>query len=86
MANHASAKKRARQTVKKTERNSALKARMRGYVKAARDSVAGKTADRQAKVTSAVREVYKAAAKNIIKDETASRLVSRLMKSAAAAR
>ena len=84
MANHPSAKKRSRQNTKRNARNTSLKARMRQYLKVAREAVASKAADRDGQVKTAVREVYKAQATTLIKPETASRLVSRLMKSASA--
>lgn len=84
MANHPSAKKRHRQNVTRNERNSAVRARMRRALKEAREAIQGNTEDRAARVTKAVREVYRAASKNVIPARTASRNVSRLMKQRAA--
>ncbi|MEQ8275487.1 MAG: 30S ribosomal protein S20 [Deltaproteobacteria bacterium] len=84
MANHASAKKRHRQNLKKNERNSAVRSRMRKAIKEARAAVDANADDKAAQVQKAVREVYIASSKNVIQPGTASRNVSRLMKLAAA--
>jgi small subunit ribosomal protein S20 len=41
MANHVSAAKRARQNIKRAERNRAIRTRLRNAVKAARSAIAG---------------------------------------------
>ncbi len=84
MANHASAKKRHRQNLKKNERNSAVRSRMRKAIKEARAAVDANAEDKAARVQNAVREVYIASSKNVIQPGTASRNVSRLMKLGAA--
>ncbi len=58
---------------------------MRRIVRAARSAIENKAEDRQAQVDKAIKLVYRAASKNIIKDRTASRTVSRLMKANQAA-
>lgn len=82
MAYHPSAEKRNRQNQKKRVRNIALRARMRTAVKRARQAITDKSSDQDALVKAAVREVYKAASKNVVPPNAASRTVARLMKSA----
>ena len=82
MANHASAKKRHRQNVKRSTRNSAARSRMRRAIKEARAAIASNAEDKATRVKLAVQEVYRAASKNIIPARTASRNVSRLMRGA----
>ncbi len=84
MANHASAKKRHRQNVTRNERNSAVRSRMRKAIKEARAAIASNADDKADRIKNAVREVYHAASKNVIQPGTASRNVSRLMKTRAA--
>ncbi|BCX78834.1 30S ribosomal protein S20 [Campylobacter sp. 19-13652] len=79
MANHKSAEKRARQTIKKTERNRFYRTRLKNITKAVRVAV-------EAKDLSAATEALKVANKSIhsfvsrgfLKKQTASRRVSRL--------
>jgi small subunit ribosomal protein S20 len=79
MANTASARKRIRQTVKRTERNQARKSRMRTFVKkvevacASGDKVAAAEALRAAQP-----EMQRAAGKGVIHKNTVSRKISRL--------
>jgi small subunit ribosomal protein S20 len=81
MANHKSAKKRIKQTIKKTERNRYYRTRLKNIVKAVHEAV-------EAKDTTAAAEAFKIANKSIhsfvnkgfLKKETASRKVSRLNK------
>lgn len=81
MANHKSAEKRARQTIKRTERNRFYRTRLKNITKAVREAV-------EAKDLTVANEVLKIANKNIhsfvskgiLKKETASRRVSRLTK------
>ncbi len=86
MANHLSAKKRHRQNLKRRARNTALRSRTRRTLKKAREAISGKATTRAEDVKAAVRELYKAASKNVISKKNASRRVSRLMKAAAAAK
>jgi small subunit ribosomal protein S20 len=83
LAKHKSAEKRHRQSLKRNARNSAARSKMRTAIKHARAALSGKAPDKDARVKTAVAEIYRAAAKNLIKDETASRYVSRLMRAAA---
>ena len=85
MANHVSAEKRHRQSLKRRARNAALRSRMRRVVKDARSAVEAKGSDSAALVKSAVARIYKTAAKGVISKATAARRVSRLMKAAHAA-
>ncbi len=79
MATHASAKKRARQTIKRTLRNKAVKSRMRTFVNKLRSAVAENNPEEAQKLLSQVmREIHRAAKKGVIKDRTASRKIARL--------
>ncbi|ARJ56729.1 30S ribosomal protein S20 [Campylobacter cuniculorum] len=79
MANHKSAEKRARQTLKKTQRNRFYRTRLKNITKAVREAVA--TNDKNA-----ANEAFKIANKSIhamvsrgfLKKQSASRRVSRL--------
>lgn len=79
MANTASARKRVRQTVKRTERNRARKSRMRTFVKKVEAAIAGgdKTAAAEA-LRVAQPEMQRAATKGVIHLNTVSRKLSRL--------
>lgn len=79
MANHASALKRHRQTVKRTKRNLALRTELKHYVRAVRQAVAGKdTAAAEATLRRASRALDKAVTKGLIHRNNAARRVSRL--------
>ncbi len=81
MADHKSAKKRIRQTIKKTERNRYYRTRLKNIVRAVHVAV-------EANDTAAASEAFKVANKSIhslvskgfLKKETAARKVSRLNK------
>lgn len=79
MANHASAAKRNRQTIKRTERNKALRSALRTSIKKARVALDGGKAD-EAKplVMAASSFLARAASKGIIHLKNASRTTSRL--------
>ncbi len=81
MANTASARKRIRQTARRTERNQARKSRMRTFVKKVELAIAGgdKTAAAAA-FKAAQPEMQRAAGKGVIHDNTVSRKLSRLAK------
>lgn len=79
MANHASAAKRNRQNIKRNERNTALRSRMRNAVRDARAAIEENADDRQVLVDQAVRIIQVMASKNIIHKNTASRYVSRVV-------
>ena len=79
MANTASARKRVRQTVKRTERNRARKSRMRTFVKKIETAIAGGD---KAVAAEALRlaqpEMQRAVTKGVIPLNTVSRKLSRL--------
>ncbi|AGZ82499.1 30S ribosomal protein S20 [Campylobacter fetus] len=81
MANHKSAEKRARQTIKRTERNRFYRTRLKNLTKAVR--VAVTSGDKDAALL-ALKDVNKNfhsfVSKGFLKKETASRKVSRLAK------
>jgi small subunit ribosomal protein S20 len=79
VANHASALKRHRQTLKRTARNSALRTRLRHLVRAVRTAVAGSdVADATEKLGHATKALDKAVTKGLIHRNNAARKVSRL--------
>ena len=87
MADHKSAAKRARQAVKRTERNHAVKSRVRSSVRAFREALAaGEQELAEAKLAAATREIRKAGSKGVYHPRTVSRRVSRLVKGLNAAR
>ena len=79
MANTASARKRIRQNVVRTERNAARKSRMRTFVKKVEAAIAG--GDREA-ANAALREaqpeMQRAAGKGVIHKNTVARKLSRM--------
>jgi len=79
MANHVSAAKRARQTIKRAERNRAIRTRVRNAVKAARVAIA--SGDKSAAldpVKKASVALARAVTQGIMPKETASRTISRV--------
>ena len=79
MANTASARKRNRQTIKRTARNAARKSRMRTFVKKVEAAVAG--GDKEAAATAlraAQPEMQRAAGKGVVHKNTVARKLSRL--------
>ncbi|MCB9507108.1 MAG: 30S ribosomal protein S20 [Myxococcales bacterium] len=81
MANHKSAIKRIRQTLKRTLRNRFVRSTMRTYIRKVRDAAAlGDKQGAQAALLQAVRKIDKAASKGVIHKNQASRRVSRLTK------
>jgi small subunit ribosomal protein S20 len=81
MANTASARKRIRQTERRTERNQARKARMRTFIKKVETAIAG--GDQKVAVEalrSAQPELQRAAGKGVIHANTVARKLSRLSK------
>ena len=79
MANTASAKKRNRQTVKRTERNAARKSRMRTFVKKVETAIAGgDKGAAAAALQAAQRQMQRAAGKGVIHRNTVGRKLSRL--------
>jgi small subunit ribosomal protein S20 len=81
MANHKSAEKRIRQTIKRTERNRYYRARVKNITKAVREAVeAGNVeeANKHFKIANQTFHAY--VSKGFFKKGTASRRVSRLAK------
>lgn len=81
MANTASARKRIRQTERRTERNQARKSRMRTFVKKVELAIAGGDKDQAAAAFKAAQpEMQRAAGKGVIHRNTVARRLSRLAK------
>jgi small subunit ribosomal protein S20 len=79
MANHVSALKRARQTEVKTERNRASKSRLRGALRAVRETLEGSDkAAAEKELRLAVSSIDKAVQKGSLHKNTAARYKSRL--------
>ena len=79
MANHRSAKKRIRQTLKRTERNKHIRSTVRSHVKNTRQAIeAGDKAAASAALADAVRRIDMAVSKGIYHRKTGSRYISRL--------
>jgi small subunit ribosomal protein S20 len=79
MANHVSAAKRARQRIKRTNRNRLLLGSLRSSLKRARAAIgAGNAGEAQPIVAKAARAAAQAASKGIIHKNAAARLSSRL--------
>lgn len=82
MANTNSAKKAARQTLRRTEVNKSRRSRMRSFVRKVEEAIAlGDHAIAAAALQAAQPEMMRAAQKGILHKNTASRKVSRLNKS-----
>ena len=79
MANTASARKRIRQTEKRTARNRHVRTTVRTYVKRVREALAGNDkAAAQAALAQAIRKIDMAVSKGVYHHKTGSRYVSRL--------
>jgi small subunit ribosomal protein S20 len=79
MANTKSAKKRARQTVGRTERNRARTSRIRTYVKKVETAIAtGDKPAAEAALKAAEPEVARGVTKGVLHKNTAARKISRL--------
>ena len=79
MANHASAKKRARQTIKRTARNRDIRTNVRTCVKRVRAAVAAGDANGAKKaLVDAISKIDAAVSKGIYHRKTGSRHISRL--------
>ena len=79
MANTASARKRIRQTVRRTERNQARKSRMRTFVKKVEAAIAGGDKKVAAAAFKAAQpEMQRAAGKGVIHANTVARKLSRM--------
>lgn len=85
MANHKSALKRARQDLKRRDRNRAVRSAVRGEIKSLREAIAsGEKETAATRLRSTERSLRKAATKGVYKKTTASRTVSRLARAVAA--
>jgi small subunit ribosomal protein S20 len=81
MAHHKSAKKRIKQTIKKTERNRYYRTRMKNIVRAVREAAeAGDKAKALEAFKVANKQLHHYVSKGFLKKQTASRKVSRLHK------
>lgn len=79
MANTASARKRIRQTAKRTERNQARKSRMRTFIKKVEAAIAGGDQESAAAALRAAQpEMHRAATKGVAHRNTVARKLSRL--------
>jgi len=79
VANHASAKKRIRQTAKRTLRNKHVRSTVRTHVKRVRMALAaGNAGEAQTALKEAVRRIEMAVTKGVYHRKTGSRYVSRL--------
>ena len=79
MANHKSALKRVRQTVKRRGRNRHVLTTMRSQIKRLRAAVeAGNADEAKANLTEAIRQLSRAADKGVIHRNQASRKIGRL--------
>lgn len=78
MANHKSAQKRHRQSLRKRERNRKVKTEVRAAVKKARAAVAAKEPNAAELLKTAERALAKAAIKGVVHRKNAARRISRL--------
>jgi small subunit ribosomal protein S20 len=79
MANTAQSKKRARQTIRRTEINKARRSRVRTHLRKVEESIAaGNAADARTALLVAESELMRAVTKGIVHKNTAARKVSRL--------
>jgi small subunit ribosomal protein S20 len=81
VANHASAKKRIRQTAKRTIRSKHVRTGVRGFMKKVHAALtAGDKKAAQAALASAVKKIDRAVAKGVFHRKTGSRYIARLTK------
>lgn len=79
MANHASAKKRARQTIRRTARNRHIRSTVRTCVKRVRTAIAaGDEPSAKKALVQAVGQIDAAVSKGVYHRKTGSRYISRL--------
>ena len=78
MANHASAKKRAKQNPKRAKINSARRNRIKTFVKKIEAALVSGEADAEAAFKTAQSEIMRGVSKGIMHKKTASRKLSRL--------
>ena len=82
MANHKSAKKRARQTPKRADRNRNMRSRVKSVIRSARSAVAARDAEKSDEALRVAEGVLRrVASKGAIPKKRASRQISRLTKS-----
>jgi small subunit ribosomal protein S20 len=82
LANHKSAEKRARQTIKRNARNSQAKASVKTTEKNLAQAIETKSADLPTVLKAYVKRAMSAASKGTLRKETVSRRISRLSKRA----
>lgn len=81
MANHLSAKKRIRRTVRRTEVNGARRGRIRTYVRKVEEAIAsGDKASAELAMQGAMPELHRGVLRGILHKNTAARKISRLTK------
>lgn len=81
MANHKSAAKRARQTIKKTERNRFYRTRIKNLTRSVREAVEANDKEAAAEALKAANKgIHSFVSRGVLKKETAARKVSRLAK------
>lgn len=79
MANHKSAEKRARQTIKKTERNRFYRTRLKNITKAVREAALSNDKEKANEALKiANKNIHAMVSRGFLKKQTASRRVSRL--------
>jgi small subunit ribosomal protein S20 len=78
MIRHPSTEKRRRQSLKRNERNRAVRSRVRGAVIDARAALSSKASDAAAQVNLAEKLLRRAATKRVLHPRTVSRTVARL--------
>jgi small subunit ribosomal protein S20 len=79
LANHIQAKKRTRQTIKKTVRNRHIRTTMRTCIKRVREKIVqGNGDEAKEALKTAVKQLDKSVTKGILHRRTASRMISRL--------
>lgn len=79
MANHASAKKRIRQTARRADVNNIRRTRVRSYIRKVEEAIeAGNQADALAALKAAQPEMARGAQKGVVHRNTMSRKLSRL--------
>jgi small subunit ribosomal protein S20 len=83
LANHKSAEKRARQDVRRRDRNRAVRSGTRSVVRKVRAELEAGAAEPAARVREAESALRRAASKGLIPKRRASRLVARLARRAA---
>jgi small subunit ribosomal protein S20 len=87
VANHASAKKRIRQTLKRTARNKHVRTTVRSLVKHVRVAIGeGDKAGAETALAAAIRRIDMAVSKGVYHRKTGSRYISRLSRQVAALR